>query len=127
MTEIDPRQLAKKARRVPPKADDLVVAEWNKKQAAITPKDLVELHEVLEEMSYRLLTLEVAYNSVIAEINHHNEWLNDFRGRHEVLYKLPWYRFYIWLMPHMGLPHFPKRAKLKGIRIRDTMPRMQEK
>ena len=126
MTDIDPRQLAKQAQRTKVK-EDPVIAVWNKKQEAITPKDLVELYEVLEEMNYRLLTLEVAYNDVIGEINHHNVWLNDFRGRHEILYKLPWYRFYIWLLPNMGLPHFPKRAKLKGIRIRDTTPRLRER
>lgn len=124
---VNPEKLAKQSRRVTAKAEDPVIAEWNKKQVAITPNDLVELYEVLDELNYRLLTLEVAHNTIIEEINYHNGWLNDFRGRHEILYKLPWYRFYIWLTPHMGLPHFPKRAKLKGIRIRDTMPRMREK
>lgn len=127
MTDIDPRKLAKQSQRATATKDEPVIAAWNKKQAAIKPTDLVELYDALEELNYRLLTLEVGYNKVIDEINYHNRWLNDFRGRHEILYKLPWYRFYIWLMPHMGLPHFPKRPKLKGIRIRDTMPRMREK
>jgi len=127
MSEIDPRQLAKKSRRAPAPVETPIVAVWNQKGPAITPRDLVELYEALDEVNHRLLTLEVMHNEVVKEINHHNEWLNDFRGRHEILYKLPWYRFYIWLMPHMGLPHFPKRAKLKGIRIRDTMPRLREK
>jgi hypothetical protein len=127
VTEIDARALAKQSKRAIKPTEEPIIAEWNKKQAVIKVRDLDELNDALDEIRYRLLTLEVAHNEVIGEINHHNAWLNDFRGRHEILYKLPWYRFYIWLMPHMGLPHFPKRTKLKGIRIRDTMPRMRER
>lgn len=109
---VDPNKMAQNARRTAPKPATV---------------DLKEIYEMLDEIKFRLLTLEVAHNDVIGEINHINRWLNDFRGRHEVLFNLPWYRLYIWLMPHMGLPHYPPRNKLKGIRIRDTAPRLRGK
>ena len=110
---IEPHRMAKNTQR----SNNVV----NAKQA-----DLDTIYELLDEINFRLLTLEVAHNNVIGEINHINNWLNDFRGRHEILYNLPWYRLYIWLMPHMGLPHYPPRKKLKAIRIRDTMPQLRK-
>jgi hypothetical protein len=115
---IDANKMAQKSQRAVPKGGKPVVS-------VATEEQLTALLEEIDELKFRVLTLEVANNEKVKEINHLNAWLNDFRGRHEVLYNLPWYRFYIWLMPHMGLPHFPKRETLKGIRIRDRAPQVR--
>jgi hypothetical protein len=110
---IDPTKMAAQAKKTT-KAPTVTVA---------SQEDLDKVLDLIDELQYRILQLEVRHNDdCVAEINHINRWLNEFRGRHEVLYKLPWYRWYIFLSPHMGLPHFPKRRELKGIHIRDTKP-----
>jgi hypothetical protein len=111
---IDASKMAAQAKRTAKAGPDITVA---------TAEDVQQLLDIIDELSYRVLQLEVRHNDdVVTEINHLNEWLNDFRGRHEVLCMLPWYRWYMWLSPHMGLPHFPKRRKIRGIHIRDTKP-----
>jgi hypothetical protein len=111
---IDANKQAHQSRRAKP-APTINVA---------TQEELDKLRALVDELQFRILTLEVANNAEIKEINHINTWLNDFRGRYHVLFNLPWYRLWMWARPSMGLPHYPKRDKLKGIRIRDTKPRL---
>lgn len=112
---IDANKLAQDAKRQPRR---------NVKPAVTvaTEEQLAALLEEIDELKFRVLQLEVANNKEIQEINHINVWLNDFRGRYHVLFNLPWYRLWMWAKPSMGLPHYPPREKLKGIRIRDRAP-----
>lgn len=111
---IDANRQAQQSRRAKP-APTINVA---------TQEELEQLRTLIDELQFRILTLEVANNAEIKEINHINAWLNDFRGRYHVLFNLPWYRLWMWARPSMGLPHYPQREKLRGIRIRDTKPRL---
>lgn len=111
---IDANKQAQTSRRVKP-APTVNVA---------TSEEVEELRALIDELQFRILQLEVANNAEVKEINHINLWLNDFRGRYHVLFNLPWYRLWMWAKPSMGLPHYPPREKLKGIRIRDTKPRL---
>lgn len=113
---INPDKLAKTTRRVPEKT--VVV------NSVVSEEEIDELRRTIDELNFRILTLESRFNKVIGEVNFHNVYIKAFREQFNNMYKMAWYRFVIWVWPKFGLPPFPDRKTIGVIIIKDRKPRM---
>ena len=117
---INPGKLAKNARRTPETTPEKTVVV----KAAVSEDEIDEMRRTIDELNFRVLTLEARFNKVIAEVNFHNVYIKAFREQFSNLYKMAWYRFVMWISPRFGLPPFPDRKTIGVIIIKDRKPRM---